>query len=147
MRRRVDTSLFHDALMRKVYPKDSPASTVGRPVIIRTEQGNRDAGHIRAVGQHKVFVKLVSATVHLQRNMDAWGIDSRVLDLLKELNIPRIRIIDRESNSIYDAHSNTILNHGVRRDFGYGEQIFLSRKYWFKGEPDKFGGSGERYGE
>lgn len=137
---------FHSALLSKCYPKSSMES-IGTPVIVKTAQGFRDAGHIRSIGDNPVFIKTVTTSRHLQRNMDAWGIDVRVVNTLKKRNICRIRIIDTESGAIYDTILNVIDNHGVCRDFGYGAQIFLSRKYWFRGESYRFGGSGARYGE
>ncbi|MEN6358090.1 MAG: hypothetical protein ABFD83_13520 [Armatimonadota bacterium] len=135
---------FHSALMRKCYPKSDRAST-GTPVIIKTPQGNRFAGQVQAINGIPVFVKHVVVSKHLQRNMDAWGIDSRVLDLLEQRSVLRIRVIT-DKGEVYDTSMDVFYDHGIICDFGYGSQVFLPRRYWLRGKINKFGGSGEGYG-
>ena len=61
--------------------------------------------------------------------MDAWGIDSAIVEKLEQNACSEIRILDEETNTVYSATLETLRGHSVERDFD-GRQLFLSRKYW-----------------
>lgn len=64
---------------------------------------------------------------HLMRIMDAWGIDKNVLDSIKAT---RISITDTETKKTYSISKDEFIAHGVKRNFGFGEQVFTSRKFF-----------------
>jgi hypothetical protein len=77
-----------------------------------------------------IFRKKVSGSKHLLKMMDAWGIDSSIVDELEKQGVAEIRIKDIETESVYKTSLDVFLGHSVSRDFGAGEQRFLSRKFF-----------------
>ena len=77
---------------------------------------------------NNVFTKNVKESKHLMRAYDAWGIDYGVfINHLKPTNA-QILIHDTESDTTYASSANVFEAHGLIKDFGYGKQVFLSRK-------------------
>lgn len=87
----------------------------------------------RMIGDLKngVFKKKVNHT-HLLQVMDAYGIDAEFFETLP----PKTKIeIQEVMGYHYTTDKETFKEHGVIRDFGHGEQIFLSRKYFTTNNP------------
>lgn len=84
------------------------------------------------VGELKdgIFRKKVSGSKHLLKMMDAWGIDKYIVEELKKQEVEEIRIKDIETDSVYKTSLDVFLGHSVERNFGAGEQLFLSRKFF-----------------
>ena len=79
-----------------------------------------------------IFKKKVKASRHLMKIYDAWGID---LNAFEEHLLPinaQIKILDEESNIIYSTTAKVYQSNGIKKDFGDGRQIFLSRKHFDK---------------
>lgn len=83
---------------------------------------------------NNVFTKKVKASKHLLYKADAWGIDLNAFN--KHLKEAQIVITDIESNKTYRTQGSTYLAHGFTDNLGYGEQIFLPRKF-FTVDPNK----------
>ena len=120
---------FHTALLNRCYPKPTNMSTSDTPNIIHTPQGRKLAGYVRAIHSTPVFVKQATESKHLHRKLDAWGIDSRVLDVLEERGVRYIRV-ESDDCRTYTATIEIFRRFGIARNFGYGAQVFLPRKYW-----------------
>lgn len=84
------------------------------------------------IGWYKdgIFRKKVKESKHLLRLVDGWGIDRTVLDKLSTLGCQAIRIKCTETNTIYAISFDDFMDNAVQRDFGAGEQCFVSRKYF-----------------
>ena len=124
-----DYYAFHTALLARCYPKHACVSNDGTPVFLNTPQGQRLIGHVQSIDGAPMFVKHVKENLHLQRNMDAWGIDSRALDVLEARGLTRIRVIT-DTGATYNTSTSVYRLHGIPGDFGYGAQVFLPRKWW-----------------
>jgi len=67
---------------------------------------------------------------HLFRAMDAWGIDTKIVEDLIHNVCLWIEIDDVEEHIVYKVPFDTFCKMGVKRDFGHAEQMFLPRSYW-----------------
>lgn len=94
-------------------------------MLFRNEKGQR-------VGELKdgVYRKIVSGSKHLQKNMDAWAIDSKIVDTLIKEDAQEIRIKDSETDNVYMIPVSEFISHSVERNFGFGKQMFVSRKFF-----------------
>jgi hypothetical protein len=92
---------------------------------IKTKQG-------RFIGtlNKNVFSKRVSASRHLFRKLDAWGMDYEILYKLPEKTV--VRITDLESQTIYQVpikewKSQGIILHFKEGTADHNTQVFLPR--------------------
>lgn len=82
--------------------------------------------------EKKIFFKEVSRRKHLFKNLNAWGIDSRVFEKLLEKDYT-IKVHDRDTGKFYRQSAKTIKEKGTFLHFkGYGTQIFLPLEMWDK---------------
>jgi hypothetical protein len=77
-----------------------------------------------------VFTKKVSRSKHLFRNLDAWGNDEGILLDLLTHGCQSVRLVVRETGQILEASLQTIFSRGVKKDLGWGPQLFLPEKFW-----------------
>lgn len=75
------------------------------------------------------YLKLVRESQHLFKMMDAWAIDTAIIDDIKKKGVDEIHVLDSEHKKMYRAPMQAFDEHGVTRNFGT-EQRFLSRKYF-----------------
>lgn len=80
--------------------------------------------------EQKIYRKTVDKNKHLLKIMDAWGIQSTVIDELKDLGCEEIRIKETQEEEVYSIGFETFMYHAVERDFGAGKQRFVSRKFF-----------------
>lgn len=85
-------------------------------------------------GEQRLFTKDVKASKHLFNAADAWGMDKAFFDTELLPNNFLITIRDTENGAVYTATAREWSEKGFVRDFGWGEQIFLPRKYFTKPE-------------
>jgi hypothetical protein len=85
-----------------------------------------------------LFTRTVKSSVHLMVNKDAWAIDYKLFDkYLKPINA-KISFYDSETGITYNTDANTYLARGETGEYGsYGKQIFLSRKWFDKNDPNQ----------
>jgi hypothetical protein len=83
---------------------------------------NRIIARIRG----KELRKLVKASKHLQRNLNAYGMDSHILNEEFE----EIKILDQENDIMYSVPKHIFVEHGIKKNFGYGDQTFLPLHYF-----------------
>lgn len=83
----------------------------------------------------KVFSKKVSASKHLFKKLDAWGVDAQYLnDVLAPADYT-IKITDTEEHIRYQTTAKHMLEKGTYFHFksavrDYGAQVFLPRSLW-----------------
>jgi len=87
-------------------------------------------GWTEEVDNQLTFRKRVKESRHLMHNMDAWGIDESVLEQLRQSWCERLQVLDTENGVLYEIPFNRFEQNAVIRDFGYGRQAFVSRKFW-----------------
>lgn len=71
---------------------------------------------------------------HLLKILDAWGIDVKILEPLKEDGCKEIRILDNDEGTVYTIDLDTFISKGIEKNF-VGRQVFLPRKEWIKHTP------------
>lgn len=79
------------------------------------------------------FWKSVSGRKHLMRNLDAWGIQSEIVDKMQPKN-PKIIITDSDDGTVYETDARAYHEYAFKRDFGFGAQHFLPREKFSKRE-------------
>ena len=92
-------------------------------------------------GEHgKVAGTLVKGIYYSRRSMkkhllvllDAWGIDERILEQLKEEGCFEIRILDLDTGNVYSSTLKDFAVDGIPKDFNHNKQVFLPIRYWKK---------------
>jgi hypothetical protein len=76
------------------------------------------------------LVKRVRESKHLLRVADAWGIDLKQAEEARAEGVRRIRLDETERRICYSTSPDYLLEHGFRKDFGHGLQVFLPRSQW-----------------
>ena len=76
--------------------------------------------------ENGVFHKKVSDNKHLMKIYDAYGIDAQAF----REHLLNAKIVIESESGIYESDAKTFQEKGIERDFGYGKQIFLSRKFF-----------------
>lgn len=117
---------------RTHYPRPRGKSRGGRgvPWRIRTPAGERIAGLLFERPDGLELVKRVRESEHLLRVADAWGVDLKQAEEAREEGVRRIRLDETERGICYSTSPDYLLQHGFRKDFGYGQQVFLPRSQW-----------------
>jgi hypothetical protein len=105
-----------------------------QPVIVDTPQGIRCVGYIKETESENFLWKEVTKSEHLFKNFDAWALQENVIPRLKKADVKRLVFDDVEEKITYIVCLDTFLKHGIKRDFGFGLQIFLRRKFWQKNQ-------------
>lgn len=65
--------------------------------------------------------KKVKRSKHYHRILNSWGIDRKIL--AEDFDV--VKILETESDQLYVAPKSLWLEKGIRKNFGYGEQVFL----------------------
>ena len=89
----------------------------------------------------KVFGSLEGQTVrkhvrkskHLFRKWDAWGVDCDFWDEMKDAGAAKLEILDKEEKVLYTIDMDTLWAD-FQKDWGWGLQYFIPRKYFSKHE-------------
>lgn len=68
--------------------------------------------------------------------MDAWGLDSKVFNKLKEEGCKELRFLDEDNGVVYSIEMDSFEEKAVEKEFD-GKQMFVSKKYWWRGEKEK----------
>ena len=110
-------------LSQKKYSSNQTKSK--EPLKILTPQGSKIVGIVELLDGKRVLFKKVRKSKHLFRALDAWAVQEEILGYIDEIVIE-----DIEDGIKYFSSVANILSHGIRRDLGYGCQVFLPRKFW-----------------
>jgi len=97
---------------------------------IRITQDDRQK---RIVGEFvdEIFYTNRKRSKHFMRKLQAWGIDAKVFDELKERGLKRVVLKDVESNKKVKAEVQDFEKYGKFLHFKpYRAQIFLNEDYW-----------------
>lgn len=73
--------------------------------------------------------KVVRKSKHLFRKWDAWGLDCDFFDEMVEQGAKHLEILDKEEEVVYTIGMDAEWA-GFKRDWGWGEQYFIPRKYF-----------------
>ena len=122
----------HGARPRTVYPKPRGASRrhAGIPCRVHTTMGEKTVGFIAEGPNGLEVVKRVRESKHLLRVADAWGVDLGLVERARAEGIGCIRLDETERGISYSTSPDYLLQHGFRKDFGHGMQVFLPRSLW-----------------
>lgn len=122
----------HSARPRTLYPRPKGKSrgVHGTACRIQTTAGVRTIGLIVETPDGLEVVKRVRESKHLFRVADAWGVDLGLVERARDEGIGRIRLDETERGICYSVSPDYLLEHGFRRDFGHGPQVFLPRSHW-----------------
>jgi hypothetical protein len=77
----------------------------------------------------KTVRKYVHKSKHLFRKWDSWGLDCDFFDDMVNKGAEVLEILDKEDNLKYTIGMDAEWA-GFRRDWGWGEQYFIPRKYF-----------------
>lgn len=82
-----------------------------------------------------LFTKKVSASKHLFKTTDSWGIDAKFFVDVLYPNNAQIRISDMEEKKRYELSAHEFATHGEYKHFKSGgkdhrAQVFLPRRRW-----------------
>lgn len=88
------------------------------------------------LGDDKIYRSHRHSSKHLLNILDAWGVDKKILDKLKADGCIELRILDHDDMVVYKVSIDTFLEKGIEKNFAYGRQIFLPRKWWVTKEID-----------
>ena len=98
-------------------------------MIFKSEDG-KEIGELTKIDDVISLDKRVKKSRHLLKIMDAWGIDFDVIRVCIEKGCQRVRIFDTEEKTLYTIRMNDFVDKAVKRNFGFGEQYFVSRKFF-----------------
>ena len=107
-----------------LYPREA------RVVNVQTPQGPKTAGAIVSEDGRQIFLKRVLQCKHLQKCYNAWGIDRQALTQIHRQGVGRVRIEALDTGAIEEAPVEAYAAHGILKDFGFGPQVFLPRKFF-----------------
>lgn len=71
------------------------------------------------------FVSVRYRTKHLFRKIGAWGFDETLLLQLKDRGIVWVIVSEQEEEVNYKMLLLELMDSGIKRNYGYGEQIFV----------------------
>lgn len=71
--------------------------------------------------ENGVLSKRVLKSKHFHRVLNSWGMDERIFTN----DFDSVRIYDKENKVTYVAPKSLWLTKGIKKNFGYGQQIFL----------------------
>ena len=99
-------------------------------IEVRRQSDQQVLGEVTSAG---VLVKHVRGSRHLFRSLPGWCWDVSVLDQARQAGVQRVKIIDDESGTVYWTDLHSFSQHGMKFDFGHGDQIGLALKHWKAG--------------
>lgn len=90
-----------------------------------TEEIRNNTGQVVGNIINGVFYKRVFRSKHFMRILNGWGTDKDIFDR----NFKEVKIMDKENDIVYVSKKEDWIHHGIRKNFGYGEQIILPLKW------------------
>jgi hypothetical protein len=109
--------------------------------ITQKDSQIRYIGEVKEENGKKVFIMKRDINKHFMFSFYAWGIDLATFQKYKD-EVEIWRIIEKNSQNVYEISSKQIENKGFIREFGsHLPQIFIPLKYWslkIKGQKELF---------
>ena len=87
---------------------------------------NVDGKEIGFIADNGSLCKKVKRSRHFMRELNGWGYDTRIIE---GEEFDEVKILDIETDTVYVSKKEDWLNHGIRKNFGYGDQIILPLKW------------------
>lgn len=94
------------------------------------QYGGRRVGFIVREGDVLIFERLVIVEKHLHKKLNAWGMHCELVERLQEHGVDYVRVIT-ETGTTESAAISAYKQYGIKRNFGYGDQLFLCRRYFW----------------
>lgn len=95
-------------------------------------------GTVKNIGflEGEVFTTHRKESKHLYQKMDAWGIDVKAYDGMRQNEgMTTVRVVDKETGITYSTHVDNFMSYGsILHHKPHRAQVFLPRKYWSKTE-------------
>lgn len=89
---------------------------------------NVDGKIVGFINNNQMLCKKVVKSKHFMRVLNGWGLDKAIIDAG---GFDEVRILDTENNVCYSSKREDWIMHGIKKDFGHGEQLILPVK-WHK---------------
>ena len=82
----------------------------------------------KVVGQiiGDALCKRVFRKKHFMKVLNGWGMDTKIF---QEHQFKIVKILDKDDNLGYVSKREDWLEHGITKNFGYGEQIILPLRW------------------
>lgn len=101
-----------------------------RAFQIKTPTGWRVAGKVLKIKSEWCFYREIYSAKHAFHTFDAWSLQSILVPVLQQDNVKYIYQYDRESQKMYRILFDEFVDKSVERDFGEGNQLYCSTKYF-----------------
>jgi hypothetical protein len=101
-----------------------------RAFQIKTPSGWKVAGKVMKVRGEWCFYREIYNGKHAFHTFDAWSLQSILVPVLQQDNVKYIYQYDRESQKMYRILFDEFVDKSVERDFGEGNQLYCSTKYF-----------------
>lgn len=96
------------------------------PMTFLSKEIRNVEGKVVAHIKDDILYKKVKRSKHLHRVLNSWGMDSRIL----EEEFSEVKILDIENDQIYIVPKHVWVEHGIKKNFGHGDQTFLPLHYF-----------------
>lgn len=90
-----------------------------------TEVRNVD-GKVIGFIKDGVLCKRVFKKKHFMKVLNGWGLDKKIFN---DHDFKEVKILDKDDDVMYVSQRSDWLEHGIRKNFGYGEQIILPLRH------------------
>lgn len=107
-----------------------------RALMIKTPSGEKIAGKLIMINGDWCFYREVTKGCHAFRTFDAWSLQASLLPVLEADDVQWIYQYDKQAQQMYRISLAEFKAKAVLRDFGEGEQYYVSTKYF---QPVKMG--------
>jgi hypothetical protein len=101
-----------------------------RAFQIKTPSGWKVAGKVLKIKGEWSFYREIYNGKHAFHTFDAWSLQSILVPVLQQDNVKYIYQYDRESQKMYRILFDEFVDKSVERDFGEGNQLYCSTKYF-----------------
>lgn len=91
-----------------------------------TKQIRNVSGKVIAHIKDNILYKKVKRSKHYMKVLNSWAMDTRIL----EEEFGEVKILDTENDQIYIVPKHIWLEHGIKKNFGHGDQTFLPLHYF-----------------
>lgn len=92
---------------------------------MKTDVRNID-GKVVGFIQNGVLCKKVFKKKHFMRVLNGWGWDKHIIEGNEFIEV---KILDKDDDIMYISQKSDWLTHGIRKNFGYGDQIILPLRH------------------
>lgn len=101
-----------------------------RAFQIKTPSGWKVAGKVLKIRGEWSFYREIYSAKHAFHTFEAWSLQSILVPVLQADNVKYIYQYDRETQKMYRILFDEFVDKSVERDFGEGNQLYCSTKYF-----------------